>query len=143
MTDLITDTTAGYDKEFWTNAKFQDEFFLELTKPRRELKIIDGNGVTNISVHFKKYYYQTFLKMYRIPLTEQHPKSKEERIPFVIEFKDLSPIVQAEFKEYCKLYNKRQIALFLKEVVIRLFENLDYEYAHMSVMKKLRVMVIQ
>jgi hypothetical protein len=131
------------EEEFWTNAKFQDEFFLDLTKPRREIKIIDGNGITNKSIHFKKYYYQAFLKMYRIPLTEQHPKSKEEAIPFFIEFKDLSPRVQAEFKQYCKLYNKRQIALFLKEVVIRLFENLDYEYAHMSVMKKLRVMVIQ
>jgi hypothetical protein len=131
----LTQITVNEEEEFWTNSKFQDEFFLDLTRPRREIKIIDGN--------VKKYYYQAFLKMYRIPLTEQHPESKEEAVPFVIEFKDLSSRVQAEFKEYCEHYNKRQIALFLKEVVIRLFENLDYDYAHMSVMKKLRVMVIQ
>jgi hypothetical protein len=139
MTQIVVDEEG----EFWTNVKLQDEFFLDLTKPRREIKIIDGTGVTNKSIHFKKYYYQAFLQMYRIPLTEQHPKSVKEAVPFVIDFKDLSPKVQSEFIEYCKVYDKRQVTLLLKQVVIRLFENLDYDYAHMSVMRKLRVSVIE
>ena len=143
MTSLIFDKDSEKEEEYWTNARLQDEFFLDLTKPRREIKIIDGNGVTDKSIHFKKYYYQTFLKMYRIPLTEQHPKSEREAVTFVINFSDLSPKVQAEFLEYCKLYDKRHVTLLLKEVVIRLFENLDYDYAHMSVMKNLRVSVIE
>jgi len=139
----MTQLVVNEEEEYWSTGYFKDQFFLDLTKPKREIKIIDGTGVTNKSIHFKKYYYQAFLKMYRIPLTKQHPKSEEEAVSFIINFKDLSPKVQSEFIEYCKLYDKKHFTLLLKEVVIRLFENFDYDYAHMSVMKKLRVSVIE
>jgi hypothetical protein len=80
--------------------------------------------------------------MFRIPLTEQYPASDAEAEPFTIDFSDLSSKVQKEFIEYAKINNKRRITIFLKQVVIRLFENLDYNYAHMSVMRKLRVKVV-
>ncbi len=124
MTQLIFDK----DREFprnendheWTTVRLADEFFLRLCL-------------------YKKYYKQAKALMFRIPFTGQYPKTEEEAVPFVIDFKDLSTKVQDEFSEYCKLYSKQQIRIFLKEVVIRLFENLDYSYAHMSIMKKLRV----
>jgi hypothetical protein len=131
------------DDDEWTTARFEDEFLLDLTRVRCEIKILGDDGVTSNVIHYKKYYRQAISKMYRIPLTEQHPKSMEEAVTFNINFSDLSPTVQEEFRDFHKLYDKRHVTVFLKQVVIRLFENLDYDYAHMSVMKKLRVSLIR
>jgi len=110
------------DESKWTASRFKDEFFICLTKI--------GN---------KKYYEQAKGLIYRIPLTEQNPKSEKEAVLFIINFNDLSSRVQNEFLEYCELYPIGNVTLLLKEIVIRLFENLDFNYAHMSVMRKLRV----
>jgi len=129
MTQIVAE-----DKEEWSNGYFKDQFFLCLIKTKSDT----NNGVF---LSDRKYYKQAIDLMYRIPLTEQYPKSKEEAVPFVINLSDLSPRVKTELKHYCKLYNKRQVTLLLKEVVMRLFENIDYEYAHLSVMRKLRVVL--
>jgi hypothetical protein len=134
--------TQTQQKEYWTTSYFQDRFFLDLTKATNEIKIIRGNGLTEIVIHYRKYYRQAISKMYRIPLSEQHPTSKDEAVIFKILFSDLSARVQEEFLDYCKLYDKKRVTIFLKQIVIRLFENLDFDYAHSSVMKKLRVSVI-
>jgi hypothetical protein len=123
MTKLIFDIDNHDD--VWTNSRLQDEFFLCIAKAPD-----------------KKYYEQAKRLLFRIPLTEQYPESNDEAVPFIINWQDLSPRVQKEFFDYCDLYNKRQITLLLKEIVIRLFENLDFEYAHSSVMKKLRVKMV-
>ena len=112
--------------EEWTTGRLKDEFFLCLVKAPDNT-----------------YYDQAKDLMFRIPLTRQVPKTTEEALPFIINFSDLSSAVKSEFREYCTLYNKKHVGLFLKEIVIRLFENLDYEYAHMSVMKKLRILVVE
>lgn len=127
--------------EYWTAAYLGEQFFLNLTSIRCEIKILDDNGVTNKVIHYKKYYRQACAKMYRIPLTEQQPKSKQESVVFKIKFSDLSSTIQEQFMDYCRLYDKRYVSIFLKQVVLRLFENLDYDYAHLSVMKKLRVCI--
>jgi hypothetical protein len=138
MTQLIFDKKPDDDQDQWTTARLAEESFLDLVRVTCEIKKTDENGVQHI-LHYKKYYNQARDLMFRIPITEQYPKTEEEVVPFVIDWSDLSPRVQAEFSEYSKVYSKQQIRLFLKQVVIRLFENLDYSYAHMSVMKKLRV----
>lgn len=130
MTRLIFDKKSPgplqfVDEFYWTTDRLKDEFFLCLVK-----------------AHDKKYYKQAEALMFRIPLTEQYPKSEKEAVAFVINFSDLSSRVQKEFLEYCKLFTKANAILLLKGVVIRLFENLDYNYAHMSVIKKLRVKVV-
>ena len=137
MTQLIFDKNPDDDQDRWTDERLKDEFFLDLTKTRCEIKVLDL-GVDHI-VHYRKYYKQARDLMFRIPFTEQYPKTEEEAVPFVIDWSDLSTKVQAEFSEYCKHYSKQRVRIFLKQVVIRLFENLDYSYAHMSVLKKLRV----
>jgi len=125
MSRLIFDKkNTRPDEEEWTTGRVKDEFFLCLVKA--------PNG---------KYYEQAKSIMYKIPLTAQFPTCEDEAEPFIINFSDLSSKVQSEFKEYCNLNNKKRVGLFLKEIVIRLFENLDYEYAHMSVMKKLHILV--
>ena len=135
--------TQTQQKELWTNSCFQNEFFLDLAKATHEIKIIGNNGLTGRKIGYRKYYRQAICKMYRIPLTEQHPASKEEAVIFKIDFSDLTTRVQEEYLDYCKLYDKKHVTILLKQVVIRLFENLDFDYAHMSVMKKLRVSVIK
>jgi len=110
----------------WTTGRLKEEFFLCLVKAPE-----------------KKYYSQAKDLMFRIPLTQQYSKSDQESVPFIINFSDLTARVQAEFKDLCIDYDKAQITLFLKEVVIRLFENLNYEYTHMSVLKKLRVSIVR
>lgn len=124
MTQLIwyAEHTRNELDHQWTNNRLADEFFLCLCQN-------------------KKYYEQAKNLMFRIPLTGQSPKTDKDALPFEINFSDLSPKVQDEFTEYCTLYDKRQITIFLKQIVIRLFQNLDFAYAHMSVMKKLRVVL--
>ena len=129
------------DDSEWTSGKFKDAFFLDLTRAEGEIKKIDDNGVARNNIHYKKYYRQAKSKMYRIPLTKQNPNSEQTGTVFVIDFKDLSSRVQCEFLDYCRLYSKSNVTLLLKEIVMRLFENLDYNYAHMSIMKKLRVKI--
>ena len=130
-------------KEYWSTEYLQDQFFLDLIKAKSEIKILGRCGVTNKIIHYKRYYRQAICKMNRIPLTNQFPKTKEEAVIFKIKFSDLSPRVQDEFIDYCRLYEKRQVSVFLKQVVIRLFENLDYDYAHKSVMRNLRISIIR
>lgn len=130
-------------KEYWNTGYLQDQFFLDLVKVTSEIKKLGNYGVTGEIIKYRKYYRQAICKMYRIPLTNQYPKTKEEAVIFKIKFSDLSPRVQEEFIDYCRLYDKGQVSVFLKQVVIRLFENLDYDYAHKSIMKKLRISVIR
>ena len=126
---MIYDREPEHEDDLWTTERFKDELFLDLVK------------VTN-----GKYYKQAEDLMFKIPLTEHHPSSEEQAVEFQINFKELSPKVQKELKLYCKSYNKVQVKILLKQVILKLFENLDYKYgysyAHMSVMKKLRVKVI-
>jgi hypothetical protein len=114
------------DESEWTTDRLKDEFFLCLAKAPDN-----------------KYYEEAKILMYKIPLTPQYPQSELEAIPFFISFADLSSRVQSEFKQFCVINNKKRVGLFLKEVVIGLFENLDYEYAHMSVLRKLRIKVVK
>ena len=77
---------------------------------------------------------------FRIPLTEQYPKEEDATVlPFVIDGLIYLPRFKPSFRSIANITANNGLQLFLKQVVIRLFENLDYSYAHMSVMKKLRV----
>jgi hypothetical protein len=124
LTQLIWDAESTLPRNevdhFWTSDRLADEFFLCLCLN-------------------KKYYDQAASLMFRIPLTEQFPKTENEALAFEIDFCDISPKVQDEFVQYCAVYTKKKVTVFLKRIVIRLFQNLDFEFAHMSVMKKLRV----
>ena len=107
----------------WTTDRLIDELFLCLVTDK------------------KKSYGQAKDLMFRIPCTEQNPNASDEALEFVLNFNDLSPRVQKEFQAYCDANDRLRVKLLLKEVVMRIFENLDYDYAHERVMKKLRVKV--
>ncbi len=105
-------------QDSWTTERFKEEFFLDLIRVRI-------NGV-------RKYYEQAKEKIYWIPVS-QPP------IPFIINFSDLSSIVQRQFLNYCKENNERNVTILLKEIAGRFFENLDEVYYHRSIMRKLQV----
>ena len=108
----------NYSKDLWTTERFKDEFFQDLTR-------VKVNGV-------RKYYEQAKEKIYRIPISQPS-------IPFIINFSDLSSIVQKEFLNYCKENNETNVTTLLKEIAGRFFENIDEVYYHRSVMRKLQV----
>lgn len=129
--------TREYEGEPWTFQRFKYEFFLCLTK------VIDSNKSRSINeeergfLNDRKYYTRAKNVIYWIPIS----KPSELVLPFVINFSDLTPRLKAEFKEFCKVNGQREIGMFLKEIAARFFENIDYAYAHDSVLKHLKVVM--
>jgi hypothetical protein len=76
----------------------------------------------------RKYYAQAQGLMYRIPVSRPTPA-------FVINLSDLTPRLLQEL-ENCK---KPTLEYVIKSAVSRLFENLDYNYFHLSVARSLVV----
>jgi hypothetical protein len=130
MTLLIFDKPEDNPEDIWTTERLTEEFFLCLANVKEKIYIEEDKTVT-----IRKYYSQARYKMYLIPVARPSP-------PFVIHFSDLSSRIQEDFTQYCMNNNERNVMLFLKDVTGRLFENLDFEYYHGSVMKYLRVRLL-
>jgi len=133
LTELIFDITAGYVKGLWTTARLADELFLNLVSITEKIYNSEGKPVT---VH--KYYHQAREKMKWIPVT----KSKG-RMSFVIHLSDLTERVKKELEEYYIDAGKKGLSLVLNQAVCRIFENLDFEYTHTSIVKNLAVRLIK
>jgi hypothetical protein len=77
---------------------------------------------------FDHYYAQARGLMYKIPVYEPAPA-------FIITLSDLTERIRAEL-EASKRITRLEV---LREAVGRLFENIDYNYFHLSVKKRLIV----
>lgn len=133
----MTEEIILADKEVWTFQRFKYEFFISLTKvldSNKSNSIIEEERSETPFLSDKKYYNQARDKMYWIPIC----KPSELISAFIINFSDLTPRLKSEFKEFCSLNAEREIALFLKEIAARFFENLNYEYTHESVLSHLQ-----
>jgi hypothetical protein len=130
MTYLIFDKREDSPKDAWTTERLKEEFFLRLAGVKEKIYNEEGKPVT-----VRKYYAQARYKIYLIPVAKPSP-------PFVIHYFDLTPRIQHDFTEYCKVNKERHLTIFLKEVAGRFFENLDFGYYHGSMMKYLRVRLI-
>lgn len=132
-------TTASIDLEIpnhldlWTTERLAEELFLNLVSVKENIYNNKGKPVT---VH--KYYHQAREKMYWIPITKG-----KGRMSFVINLSDLTDKVRKELEEYYKDTGEKGLGLVLKQAVCKIFENLDFEYTHMSVMKNLTVRLIK
>ena len=107
--------------ERWTEQCLIDELFLQLATTKR---VASHNGRCGIVVH--KYYDQAFALRRYIPIAKPVPK-------FVVNTCDLSTRVLAELK----VLDDAQIVL--KQVVARIFENIDAIEFHISIVKSLEV----
>lgn len=138
MSRLIFDKDENEDSALWTTARLIDELFLNLASVKETILVINYEGeVVNVRIH--KYYHQAREKMYRIPIA----KGTVENMSFVIHLSHLRKNVKAGLDQYYREAGQKGIAIILKLAVCKLFENLDLEYTHLSVMKQLKVRMME
>ena len=128
-------TSTDYDKEIWTTAKFKDEFFKCLSKiPNAEIFYLD-----------RKYYALAKQLIYKIPvytkkeIINNKPVYKPAPPTFTFNISDLTPRCKEEFIQFVKDNSEKNIKLFLKEIAVKFFEAVDYDYTNQSVIRLLKV----
>lgn len=126
------------DSEVWSIECTLDELLLDLCRTKEVIEIdrgfyVDGKrSIKTFIVH--KYYRQARELMRWIPRVRPDTKEAPE---FVINANDLSPKVIEELE--IRANNLPAIGYILKQAAGRVFENMDYEFYHLSIARNLRV----
>ena len=128
MTTISANTPSAciQEEDKWTIERIVDEVFLNLAGIK-ELITIEENGR---SIPVKKYYRQARELMKWIPIARPSPE-------FVINIGDLTRKVTREIESICAYHETLQYVI--TQAVGRIFENLDFEYYHLSIARNLRV----
>jgi hypothetical protein len=113
-------------KEYWTTECLIDQLFLNLCSSRQTITNDKGRTIT-----VRKYYRQARELMKWIPI------AKLSSNEFVIYISDLTPTVRKEIESIAN--SPKILRYILTQAVGRIFENLDFEYYHLSVARNLRV----
>jgi hypothetical protein len=113
-------------EEIWTTERIVDEVFLNLAGKTEYVTIEENDR----SIPVKKYYRQARKLMKWIPIAKPSPE-------FVINISDLTPKVRKEIESISAYRDTLQYVL--TQAVGRIFENLDFEYYHLSIARNLRV----
>jgi hypothetical protein len=113
-------------KEYWTTECLVDQLFLNLCSSRQTITNDKGRTIT-----VRKYYRQARELMKWIPI------AKLSSNEFVIYISDLTPTVRKEIESIAN--SPKILRYILTQAVGRIFENLDFEYYHLSVARNLRV----
>jgi hypothetical protein len=114
--------------ETWTTEYSVDQLFLDLVRVKEGVSV-DNGGIILV----RKYYRQARQLLYWIPVA---------RLPsneFVICVGDLSPRIIKEIESI--ICTPTILRYVLTQAVGRIFENLDFEYYHLSVARNLRVRI--
>ena len=114
------------EAEKWTIERIVDEVFLNLAGKTEIVTIARHYR----SIPVKKYYRQARDLMKWIPIAKPSPD-------FIINICDLTPKVRKEI-ESISVY-RDTLQYVLTQAVGRIFENLDFEYYHLSIARNLRV----
>ena len=114
--------TAANDE--WTIEYFIDELFLYLANTKE--CVTNGKGK---SIYIRKYYHRARDIIKSIPIWRPLPV-------FIINISDLPDRIVKEFEA---ITDNKTRAYVLTQAVERIFENLDFEYYHLSIVKNLRV----
>ena len=129
------DNASSIDKDLsddeWTIEYTIDKLYLCLAGIRRivtDCKKDDDDD--NRSIHFRKYYHQARMLMKWIPIAKPPPE-------FVIDISDLPPRLAKELQE--KITDNRTRRYVATQAAGRIFENLDFEYYHLSIARNLCV----
>jgi hypothetical protein len=113
-------------KEYWTTECLVDQLFLNLCSSRQPITDDSGRTIT-----IRKYYAQARELMKWIPIA---------RLPsneFVINISDIIPAIREEIESVAN--SPKTLQYILTQAVGRIFENLDFEYYHLSIARNLRV----
>lgn len=103
-----------------------DQLFLDLVKTK---EIVSCNNGKTIPV--RKYYRQARQLMYWIPVVKL-PSNE-----FIVFVSDLSPRVRKHLESV--IVTPTTLRYVLTQAIGRIFENLDFDYYHLSVAQNLRV----
>jgi hypothetical protein len=134
MTSLIFDGTDDSINDQWTTARLVDETALTLALIKETIHIKNPRE-ENKTVIVHKYYHQAREKIFRIPLYK-------DAMLFVIRLSDLTEKIRKELYDYYQQAGQSGLNVVLRLAVMRIFENLYPEYTHLSVMKNLKVRLI-
>ena len=122
----VQQTKKGEEKEEqWTTECLVDELFLHLTAIKEI--ITDCNGR---EIPARKYCRQAKELSRWIPIARPAPD-------FIVNISDLTPRLKSELTSIAD--NPRTLQYVLMHAVARIFENLDFEYYHLSIAKNLKV----
>ncbi len=113
-------------EEIWTIERIVDEVFLNLARTTESITI-EENGR---SIPVKKYYRQARELMKWIPIARPSPE-------FVINIRDLTPKVRKQIESIISCHETLQYVII--QAVGRIFENLDFDYYHLNIVRNLRV----
>jgi hypothetical protein len=137
MTSLIFDSKDNWVDDNWTTGRLIDETSLNLASVKEEIvSVNDKDKLVTVTVH--KYYYQAREKMFRIPLYRG-----ETSMSFIIHISDLTDSVRKELDDYYQEAGQPGLNMVLRLAVMKLFENLNFEYTHLNIMKNLKVRLIE
>jgi hypothetical protein len=114
------------EQELWTTEYLVDQLFLCLARTK-EYVATNKNDVT---VPVKKYYSQARRLMKWIPIARPAPE-------FVINISNLTPKTKSEIASISQTPTTLQYVL--TQAVGRIFENIDFEYYHLSLARNLLV----
>jgi len=111
-----------------------DELQLDLCRAKEEITIdqnfyVDGQRRVKAKT-VQKYYKQALKLMKWIPILRPAPE-------YVINTKDLSPKVIEELEGW--IDKSTTLSYILKQAVGRIFENISFDYYHISVARSLKV----
>jgi hypothetical protein len=112
-------------EEEWTTECLTEKLLLNLASTKET--IINNNGR---AIPVRKYICRARELMKWIPLTRPAPE-------FIINVNDLTPKIKNEIGSLSDSH--RTLQYILTQAVGRIFENLDFEYYHISIAKNLRV----
>lgn len=126
MTILHTSSLEPNDnhKEFLTIECIVDKLTVRLAEVK---ETINNNGK---EIHVRKYYRQARELIYRIPVWKPSPA-------FTIYISDLTPQLKTQIAQL--ITSPDNLRYVLTQAAGRIFENLDFEYYHMSIARNLRV----
>jgi hypothetical protein len=125
-----TDITIDVDeKAFFTIEALVDELFLCLAKTQ---EVVTNKENDDKRVTVRKYYRQARDLMMLIPIAKPIP-------PFMIYISDLTLNVKAELDELALSSSPDDVSYILRQAAGRIFENLDFNYYHLSIARSLKV----
>lgn len=112
------------ESDDWTIEYFVDRLFLSLAKTRE--CITNDKGET---IRVKKYYRRARDILKLVPIWRPPPI-------FIINISDLPERIIDEFEAVTDIKTRTYV---ITQAVGRIFENLDFEYYHISIARNLRV----
>ena len=114
------------EEDKWTIERIVDEVFLNLAGTTENITIEENSR----SIPVRKYYRQARELMKWIPIARPSPE-------FVVYIGDLTPKVRKEIESIISYPETLQYVV--TQAVGRIFENLDFDYYHLSIARNLKV----